>query len=326
MTAAELRQDLCARNLTFAQIRGLNHVSSYGQAPVVVYAPEADGSRHGNFLDSSYRAILKHPQWARRIDKVHTQSGHALPRAERRWRELDSCTSSDALLMNIFCCPRLCRRRGLTSMLGTEPANIPEFGYKARVPLLGNKVDRTEIDMKLGGLLVEAKLTESDFQTCSRSAVESYRDLKKVFEISQLPRVGNQYVSYQLIRNVLAAHATGLSFCVMVDARRQDLIEAWYRVMRCVRDAELRTRCKVLTWQELSGALPRSFAAVSRVEVWNFQLNDLRLLTFGVSRRCLLRFQMSIEEFHCSLFEVAERPTSQRMRLAGIAYERNLFP
>jgi len=45
-----------------------------------------------------------------------------------------------------------------------EPTDMPEFGYKARVPLLGGRTDRTEVDMKLGRLLVEAKLTESDFR------------------------------------------------------------------------------------------------------------------------------------------------------------------
>jgi len=34
------------------------------------------------------------------------------------------------------------------------------------------------------------------------------------------------------------------------------LIEAWYAIMRCIRDAEMRTRCKALTWQELSSGLP----------------------------------------------------------------------
>src|SRR5215471_15594387 len=116
--------------------------------PVVVYAPES--TRHGNFLDSSYKAILKRPEWERRLSKVHTQARQVLPGAERRWTELDSCTSSDALLMNIFCCPRVCSRQALTSMLGTEPTDMPEFGYKARVPLLRDRTDRTEIDMKLG--------------------------------------------------------------------------------------------------------------------------------------------------------------------------------
>ena len=257
MTSAELRRELCTRNLAFAQSRGLDHVCSYGETPVVVYAPEASGERHGNFFDFSYEAILKRPGWTRRLGKIQTQSRQALPRAERSWKELDSSTSSDALLMNIFCCPRVCSRKALTLMLGTKPADIPDFGYKARVPLLGGKTDRTEVDMKLGDLLVEAKLTESDFQACKRSALESYRDFDRAFEASQLPRSGDQYTSYQLLRNVLAASASDLSFCVMVDAGRQDLIEAWYRIMSCVREAELRTRCKVLTWQELSAALPR---------------------------------------------------------------------
>jgi hypothetical protein len=122
---------------------------------------------------------------------------------------------------------------------------------------LDGKTYRTEVDMKLGILLVEAKLTETDFQDQSRHVVENYRDFETVFDVSALPRSGDQYISYQLIRNVLAAHAAGLSFCVIADARRQDLTQAWYAVMRCIRNAELRTRCKVLTWQELSAALPR---------------------------------------------------------------------
>jgi restriction endonuclease-like protein len=71
-----------------------------------------------------------------------------------------------------------------------------------------------------------------------------------------LPRKGQDYVSYQLVRNVLAAHALNLDFCVLLDARRPDLLEQWYRVMRCVQFADLRTRCKVLTWQELAFCLP----------------------------------------------------------------------
>lgn len=257
MTSAELRRELCTRNLAFAQSGGLDHVCSYGETPVVVYAPEAGGDRHGNFFDFSYKAILRRPLWTRRLAKIHAQSRQALPRAERRWKELDSCTSSDALLMNIFCCPRVCSRKVLTSMLGTGPSDIPDYGYKARVPLLNGKSDRTEVDMKLGNLLVEAKLTESGFQTCTLSALESYRDFERVFEASRLPRSGNRYTSYQLLRNVLAAFASDWSFCLMLDARRQDLIEASYGVMSCVREAELRTRCKVLTWQELCAALPR---------------------------------------------------------------------
>jgi hypothetical protein len=63
-------------------------------------------------------------------------------------------------------------------------------------------------------------------------------------------------VSYQLLRNVLAAYALNLQFCVLIDARRPDLLEQWYEIIRCVVPIDLRTRCKVLTWQELACCLP----------------------------------------------------------------------
>ena len=261
--ASKLRRELCALNAAFAEAHNFSHVKSYGAVPVVVFAPEADGWRHGNFFGASYRAILNRPEWARRMAKIHAQARRSLPNGklsltvDHRWKELDSSMSSDALLMNIFCCPRVCATKPLALMLGTEVTDVPEFGYKARVPLLNGKFDRTEVDMKLGRLLVESKLTENDFQSQESALVERYRDLETVFDVRALPRGGSRYLSYQLLRNVLAAHALEASFCVIADVRRPDLIEAWHTIMRCVRDVELRTSCKVLTWQELSTALPR---------------------------------------------------------------------
>jgi hypothetical protein len=60
------------------------------------------------------------------------------------------------------------------------------------------------------------------------------------------------------IRGVLAAYATGGSFCVLCDARRPDLIEDWYSVMRAVKSCVLRCRLQLLTWQELTTVLSRS--------------------------------------------------------------------
>lgn len=157
--------------------------------------------------------------------------------------------------MNIFCCPESFDSGHLASLLGVEPTE-PHFGLKARVPLVEGKFDRTEVDMRIDNLLVEAKLTEADFQSKPKSFVDRYRDFEKVFRRSELPQSKTTYGAYQLIRNVLAAHAHDCSFCVMLDARRPDLIEQWYAVMRAVKVADLRTRCKVLTWQELSEALP----------------------------------------------------------------------
>jgi hypothetical protein len=69
---------------------------------------------------------------------------------------------------------------------------------------------------------------------------------------------GNVIRGYQLIRGVLAAYVTGGSFCVLSDARRPDLIESWYLVMRAVRSCVLRCRLQLLTWQELTPALSKS--------------------------------------------------------------------
>jgi hypothetical protein len=92
--------------------------------------------------------------------------------------------SSDALLMNVFCHPGVLRGTEVESILGVQNGDIPTFGFPARVPLQNGRADRTEVDMKLGALLVESKLTETDFQTKAPEIVESYRDLDVVFERS----------------------------------------------------------------------------------------------------------------------------------------------
>jgi hypothetical protein len=251
-----LRQELIARNSSYAALNLLPHVTSYGDLPVVVYQQSECGQHHGNFISASYRTILRRPHWRKRLQKVHSQGRRSLPARNGFWRELDSSLSSDALLMNIFCYPGVTRRMEVSRILGLEPGSLPEFGFMPRVPLTSEAVERTEIDMKLGNMLFEAKLTESDFQIQRAELVEGYRDFKEVFECRQLPRAIRKYVSYQLIRNVLAAQALSMDFCTLLDARRPDLLEDWYSILRCVRSATLRAKCKVLTWQELASCLP----------------------------------------------------------------------
>ena len=137
----------------------------------------------------------------------------------------------------------------------------PRFGYKARVPLVNGRFDRTEIDLRLGDLLIEAKLTEGDFQSSRKEILMAYRDFSEVFYRRNCPRRSDQYLSYQLVRNVLAAHALDCAFCVLVDARRPDLIDAWYAVMKCVKPVELRTRLRISTWQEVARAAPAKVRA-----------------------------------------------------------------
>jgi hypothetical protein len=57
-------------------------------------------------------------------------------------------------------------------VLGTQIGDLPECGFKPRILLTSGFVERTEIDVKPGPVLFEAKLTESDFQTQKAAIVE----------------------------------------------------------------------------------------------------------------------------------------------------------
>jgi len=284
-SANQLRQELAARNREFARRLQLPHVTNIRDGSAIVYAPSEDGSCHGNFLPASYSAITRHQPWRKRLSKAHT-SKKKLPQLDREilrpWCELDSCTSSDALLMNIFCFPGLLQRREVTSLLGLQHAPdshemSPHFGFKARVPRANQTGDATEIDMRIGDLLVEAKLTEANFQQRDVAALERYRDFEAVFDPYALPRSkpkmklvhdhdhgemlipipGEKYECYQMIRNILAAYALRSRLCVLIHDSRVDLREQFHAVLRAVRDADIRTRCTLLTWQELAGVLPQ---------------------------------------------------------------------
>jgi hypothetical protein len=160
----------------------------------------------------------------------------------------------------------------------------------SRTAIAQTLTDRTEIDLQLGNLFLEAKLTESNFQTAPSRLIERYRDLEAVFEVTRLPRktlyIPASYPpvedfsqleeetgasvraptqprpartliqGYQLIRNVLAAFASNAGFCVLCDARRHDLIEIWYSILSAVHSPTFATRLKLLTWQELATTLP----------------------------------------------------------------------
>jgi len=217
--------------------------------------------------------------------------------------------------MNIFCHPGVFNGTTLNpavaNLLNIDPITQPCFGINPGVPLRNTKSgranlpstlggcadpladplkDRTEIDLQLGTLFLEAKLTESNFQTAAPRLIERYRDLETVFDITRLPRktlytpashppveefsqieepeasllkphttpvLSRTLVDgYQLIRNVLAAFASDASFCVLCDARRSDLIETWYSVLAAVHRPTFACRLKLLTWQELAAVLP----------------------------------------------------------------------
>jgi hypothetical protein len=211
--------------------------------------------------------------------------------------------------MSVFCHPGVFDGHSLApavaALLNVDPTCRPAFGQLPGVPLAAPlkprskraaprpAFDRTELDLVLTPpdpalsppLFVEAKLTESDFQTAALSpghgGLARYRDLATVFDLAELPRrtllppplapnvdpddptvnlparpTRTRIAGYQLIRNVLAAWAANGAFCVLLDARRYDLIEQWFQVLRAVQAPDFRHRLKLLTWQELARALP----------------------------------------------------------------------
>ncbi|HKD86573.1 MAG TPA: hypothetical protein VKB58_17625 [Terriglobales bacterium] len=254
LSAGQLRRELSARNLRLAE--GVPHEATFSAIPSILYQ-DANGG-HGNFLPAAYRRICSHPEWRRRLAKCYTASKRIPRPQDRIRRELDCANSSDALLMNIFCYPGITRRSAVCSLLGIRPRLRPQFGVKPGLSLVTGHTDRTEIDMGLGHLFVEAKLTESGFPHGRADLVLRYKDFPIVFDPGELPSRHRIYESYQLIRGVLAAHHCERYFLLLCDARRDDLTEAFYRVVRAVRNCELRSRLAILSWQELSGTLPKS--------------------------------------------------------------------
>ena len=195
-TSATLRRELSLRGREFACTQKLLHDLSPADDPILLFGRDPSGL-HGNFHPASWKAICANPAWARRLSKPHTAYRRSRALANWPWMELDSATSSDALLMNILCHPEVFDGSTLTpqvaALLGVPLAAHPCFGVNPRIPLHPNPkgrtlTDRTEIDMRLADLFVEAKLTETGFQSARPALIHRYRDLEAVFDVSRLPR------------------------------------------------------------------------------------------------------------------------------------------
>jgi len=149
-----------------------------------------------NFLPSSYDRIINKKEWVECLNKRHSQVPNA--------KEMQSSNSSDALLMNIFCHPKINSWKGIRKLFGASEIN-PEFGTKPELCLKSGHGDRTEIDLAFENIIIEAKLTETDFTQKSVSAVKNYTDVEKIFHFNHLPNDGQKFFHYQIIRNILAS-------------------------------------------------------------------------------------------------------------------------
>ncbi|WP_047492898.1 hypothetical protein [Terriglobus sp. TAA 43] len=250
-SATNLRREISARNLAHA------HETTYSNIPSVLFREDESG-QHGNFHPASYKRIVANPEWAERLGKTYTASSRIAHGNERSRGELDCAVSSDALLMNIFCHPQTLRSKRLQMLLNIDSDTTPLFGFRVRTALRGGHDDRTEMDMRIDDLLVEAKLSESDFQTARPDLLQRYETFEEVFETDQLPRARNLFRGYQLLRGVLAAHHSDSRFAVLIDERRPDLQRQYFAVLSAIRYSHLRSRVLMLTWQEIAATLPAS--------------------------------------------------------------------
>jgi len=252
--STDLRTELNARAQRYAQNHSFRSYQSLGHPPTILFSSDSEHQFHANFLPATYRAILADPQWAVRLTKPH-QRKKALP-PERRDRacELDSCTSSDALLMNIFCHPDFCPSN--SPMFPGTSGLRPEFGAPGNVQLTSGASDITEIDLRIGGILCEAKLCEADFTQAPASRLRTYAAFSELFDDAALPRAKSDYDCYQLLRNVMAAAQHDCSFRLLIDRRRADLLDFWKRISAAIRHPIVKERCAVVFWQELAAFAP----------------------------------------------------------------------
>jgi hypothetical protein len=297
-SAALLRRDLSARAYHLAQTQKLLHDISPGSDPVVIFGRDERGRHGNFHPASDIsicanpawlRRLSKVHTASRRSRARKDWQWMELDSANSSDALLMNIFCHPGVFDGLTIAP------SVANLLNVEATAQPCFGINPGVPLhqhttkrSGRRVttrpqpdlfastadsgveestslnesthlkDRTEIDLQLGNLFLEAKLTESNFQSASARLIERYRDLETIFDITRLPRKDTGVMQgYQLIRNVLAAYSSGASFCVLCDARRRDLIKIWYSVMSAVQYPSFAWRLKLLTWQELASVLPK---------------------------------------------------------------------
>lgn len=259
----KLRKEFPDQALQWATANSIPHHLSLGHSPTVLPPTAANRSSHASFHSDSLRAIAANATWANRLKKINARAD-ALPLEMRATPgELDSSSSSDALLMNCFCfpgaVPRIMKGLGLWESIGSTA--LPEFGVKAKLPKTQNRQDATELDIKIGSYIFEAKLTGNDFTSRAVDHVREYTDFNAVFDDSASRVVDSEFTGHQLMRKALAAFHLNATLIVLVDQRRPDLLQEWWAVHAAIRDAPLRLRCGFRSWQQVAAASPPPLAA-----------------------------------------------------------------
>ncbi|WP_338357517.1 PGN_0703 family putative restriction endonuclease [Yeosuana marina] len=196
-----------------------------------------------SFHPETYANICSNPEYNKRLNKSH-------PKA-KGYKEMQSSNSSDTLLMNIFAYPNTLENESLRNLLDVNKNDSIEFGWN---PEFENETRKTEIDMKIGDTIFEAKLTEADFKKKHKKIVLAYEDVEQTLYLRNLAK-GENVLHYQLIRNLLTAKKYNFKFNLIIEASRIDLINAFNEVKSSIKDNALASRFNFLTWQEITEIL-----------------------------------------------------------------------
>lgn len=234
-----LRNRLTLKALKYATNGGINIYENHSDA--IIFENVED-----NFLPVSYKGITKNPKWLSRTLKDHSQV--------RGQKEMQSSNSSDALLMNIFCHPKIGSWKGVMDLLKIKSLDQIEFGHNPGLLVDGvPEKSPTEVDLLINTeIICEAKLTEKDFTKKAKGLVDKYESFRTIFEMRSLDQNDDEYFNYQLIRNLIAAVKYNKRFILFCDMHRPDLIKAFHQTVRCLRDIKNRERCDFITWQEIA--------------------------------------------------------------------------
>ncbi len=197
-----------------------------------------------NFHPETFAQILKVVGYKKRLEKQHSNVSD--------YKEMQSSNSSDALLMNLFAHPKIKEWKSLRDLIGINETDEIEFGWN---PLFENEKSRkTEIDMKIGKSIFEAKLTETDFTQKQIEVVLTYQNVEDIIDISALTKDGI-VSNYQLIRNLLAAYKYQFSLYILLDESRTDFIREFINVKNAIKDSTLSNSFHFITWQEVSNSV-----------------------------------------------------------------------
>jgi hypothetical protein len=194
-----------------------------------------------SFHDKTFYNIINNKSYNKRLSKIHPNVPNLL--------EMQSSNSSDALLMNIFAHPDIKDWKPFCDLLSINSTDNIEFGWN---PVFENeKKYKTEIDVKIGNSIFEAKLTENDFKSKKLNIVLRYVDVQSIIDLKSLTK--DEIVSnYQLIRNLVTAKKYGYKFHLLIDESRIDLRNEFDKVKKAIIDKSLANSIEIITWQQIS--------------------------------------------------------------------------